>query len=201
MKRLLLIVSCLVLLAGLVSGLWATRAINQQPPSQVMEVAGAGVTSGLMMEKLAQQSDLIITGQCLQTSSAWVDRRLVTVATVSVNESIKGAPAQTVAVVMPGGIDANRRIPIAMTYPGAPTIKTKEEVFLFLKTSGEMSNSYEVTGFAQGKLSIMTDDQGQKMVARDQVQIQSKSGAGTVRGTLRMTPLSDFKQRVREYVK
>ena len=69
---------------------------------------------------------------------------------------LKGEHAATATVAIPGGVDANRRIPIAMTFPGAPRIAPSEEVFLFLTHAGdEIAGSYGVTGFAQGKFSIV----------------------------------------------
>ena len=62
---------------------------------------------------------------------------------------------RTLTVGVPGGVDANRKFPIAMTYPGAPRIAPDEEVFLFLvRADDEVAQSYAMTGFSQGKFSI-----------------------------------------------
>jgi hypothetical protein len=200
MKKLFLTACCFLFLAGLVSGVWVSLARHRQQSNAAPEVTEAGLASGLTIQKLVQQSPLIMTGQCLRTSTAWIDRRIVTLATISVGEAIKGTPASTVNVVLPGGLDANRPIPVGMSYPGAPTIRPREEVFLFLKPSGEMADSYVVSGFAQGKFSIVRTDQGEQAVSPSLNSASAKSD-GEVHGNLRIMPLSEFKQKVRSYVK
>ncbi len=67
---------------------------------------------------------------------------MVTLATISVGESIKGESSGSLTVVLPGGLDVNRPVPISMNYPGAQRIQPQEEVFLlelrqvFLPTAG-----------------------------------------------------------------
>jgi len=153
------------------------------------------------MQDMVAQSELIVTGRCLSTRSVWIDRSLVTIATISVGETIKGSEASTVDVVLPGGADSNRRIPVAMTYPGAPTIQPQEDVFLFLTQAGVIANSYAVMGFAQGKFSIVENNQGEKLVSRDLTKVRLQAGAGVVRGNFQTTYLSDFKAKVREYLR
>jgi hypothetical protein len=107
MKKVFFAAGCFLLLAAIVSGIWGTRAVNIEQSKQTIETTSTSLASGLSMQEMTMQSDLIIMGQCLETRSMWTDRRLVTVATVSVNETIKGTPASTISVVVPGGVDAN----------------------------------------------------------------------------------------------
>ena len=72
---------------------------------------------------LAEQAEAIAIGTVAEVRSAREGRMLLTVATVTVRETLKGTISGTVAVALPGGIDANRRFPVAMTYAGAPTMK------------------------------------------------------------------------------
>ena len=44
----------------------------------------------LSLEDMVDQSDVIAIGNCVETRSVWVDRTLVTLATVSVSETLKG---------------------------------------------------------------------------------------------------------------
>jgi len=81
---------------------------------------------------LIQEAAIIVTGHCTRLESQWLDRDLVTVATISVSEVLKGAAGPEVTVVLPGGIDTHRRIPIAMSFPAAPEISQQENVLLFL---------------------------------------------------------------------
>jgi hypothetical protein len=151
---------------------------------------------------MVNQSDVIAIGNCVETKSVWVDRTLVTLATVSVTESLKGDGPSTITVELPGGVDANRKIPIAMTYPGAPTLTPGENAFLFLTATGEVAGSYNVAGFSQGKFSIVTDEDGEQMVSRDLTKTSLKSNNGVSRGvSSNLIPLANLKDQVKGYLK
>lgn len=190
-------------LAAVASGIWATRATSPNLDEQVVETSAATTAADLSLREMTQQAELVVTGQAVETRSAWIEdgRVLVTLVTVSVGETIKGDGAQTVTVVLPGGTDSNRRIPVAMTYAGAPQIYPQEEVFLFLNREEAVPDGYAVAGFAQGKYSINEDDKGQKVVSRDLTKVKLQSGAGIVRGNRQLTPLAEFKEKVRGYLR
>ena len=105
-------------------------------------------------------------------------------------------------VALPGGVDANRKIPIAMTYPGAPQIQPGENVFLFLTASTDVvPGSYTVAGFSQGKFSIVTDEDGVQVVSRDLTKTALKDNNGVRRGSNNTIPLENLKNEVRGYLK
>ena len=200
MKNPLRLMSCLLLVALVVSGLWVAKAVNFSTQEDVIEATPATLAAGLSLQDMSVQSELILTGTCLDTRSQWIDRSLVTLATVSITETIKGAELSTVTVVLPGGVDANGRIPVAMTYPGAPQIAPGEDVFLFLTREEGIADGYTVAGFAQGKYSIVKDQQGAQLVSRDLTKMNLQSGTGIVRGNRNLVPLSEFKAKVRGHL-
>ena len=110
-------------------------------------------------------------------------------------------PGTQVKVELPGGIDSNRKFPVAMTYAGAPQISLGEKVFLFLIRPDDGSNSYSVMGFAQGKFSVGQANDGEEVVTRDMTRAPVQKGAGAIRGNLQVIPLSEFKEWVRSYLK
>jgi len=147
---------------------------------------------------MARQSELIVTGRCAGLRSEWVGRDLVTVATIEVGESLKGDAAATIQVALPGGIDADRRFPIAVTWPGAPRIAAGEEVLLFLVDDAGLDRPV-IAGFAQGKFTIVADENGQKVATQDLGGLTLvDEGRGRAVGRARAIPLSDLEQRVRE---
>ena len=197
MKKTALVIS-LIVLALLVSARWATKAVNAPPPQDVLQApVDTSLANALSLQDMVVQSDLIAIGSCVDTKSVWVDRALVTLATVSVGETLKGAELGTITVELPGGVDANRKFPVAMTYPGAPSIQPGENVFLFLTATGETAGSYTVAGFSQGKFSIVTDEDGQQVVARDLTKTSLKSNNDVRRGQSNVTPLASFKAEVK----
>jgi hypothetical protein len=200
MKKTILASCLLIAIAVLVSTQWGTKAVNA-PPQDTLPTPDTTLAVALSLEDMVNQSDVIAIGNCIETKSVWVDRSLVTLATVSVTEGLKGSETSNITVALPGGIDANRKIPIAMTYPGAPQIRPGEDVFLFLTASGEVAGSYTVAGFSQGKFSIVTDENGEKMVSRDLTKTSLQGNNGVRRGQSNMTPLSSLKAEVRGYLK
>ncbi|HET6854821.1 MAG TPA: hypothetical protein VFH46_21150 [Pyrinomonadaceae bacterium] len=201
MKKTLLVSCLLILIALLVSARWGTKA-DDAPPSDTLGTPDTTLAVALSLEDMVNQSDVIAIGNCVDTKSIWVDQSLVTLATVSVSETIKGATESgTVTVVLPGGIDANRKFPVAMSYPGAPRLTPGEDVFLFLTSDTGFAGGYNVAGFSQGKFSIVNDEDGTPVVSRDLTKMSLQGNNGVRRGGANVTPLSTFKDQVRGYMK
>jgi hypothetical protein len=201
MKKSIYLGCCLLLIAIVASGLWS---IGASKPSVAQQNQDTSIISRAdeLVQDMSLQSELILTGRCVDTSTTWVEdgRILVTLATISVDEVIKGGQISTVTVVLPGGVDLNRDVPVAMTYAGAPRIANKDEVFLFLNGEEMVSNGYSILGLSQGKFSIVEDENGQKLVSPDPIQAKVQSGSGLVRGNRPLVSLSDFKEKVKGYL-
>lgn len=199
MKKIFLGTCLLIAIALLISARWGTKAVNE-PPQNDLPIPDTTLAVALSLKDMVNQSDVIAIGNCVETKSVWVDRTLVTLATVSVSESLKGSENSTITIELPGGIDANRAVPIAMTYPGAPNLTPGEDVFLFLTATGEVAGSYNVAGFSQGKFSIVTDEDGEQMVSRNLTKTSLKSNNGVRRGGADLMPLANLKERVKGYL-
>ena len=199
MKKILLGSCLLIAIALLISARWGTKAVNAPPPND-LPIPDTSLAVALSVEDMVNQSDVIAIGNCVETKSIWVDRTLVTLATISVTESLKGNTTSTITVELPGGIDANRAVPIAMSYPGAPNLTPGENAFLFLTATGEVAGSYNVAGFSQGKFSIVDED-GEQMVSRNLTKTSLKSDNGVRRGGSDLMPLASLKEQVRGYLK
>jgi hypothetical protein len=203
MKRILFGSCVFALIALAVAGVWRAKATGPTDEDQTITVTPSTTNgSDLAIGDMVTDSQVIATGRCLGTRSEWIEdgRVLVTVATIAVDEVLKGQPGETLTVVLPGGIDANRQIPVAMTYPGAPQIAPEEEVFLFLNGDDSVAGGYSVYGFAEGKYSIVEDQAGDKVVARDFTKNRVQQSPGLVRGNRPLVPLSEFKGKVRSYL-
>lgn len=200
MKKITLASCLLIAIALLMSARWGTKAVNA-PPDDTVATPDTTLAVALSLEEMVNQSDVIAIGNCVNTQSAWVDGSLVTMATVSVSETLKGSASESVTVVLPGGIDANRKIPVSMSYPGAPSLTPGENAFLFLTAAPEFGNNYTVAGFSQGKFSIVNDEDGEPMVSRDLSEMSLRGNNGVRRGQSDATPLSSFKEQVKGYLK
>ena len=169
--------------------------------ASVATSAFATTARKLSNRDLAEQSEIILIGKAVDSRSAWEGRTLVTLITVTVTEKLKGDPSDTITVALPGGIDANRHVPIAMTFAGAPSMKPGEDVFLFLTRDEDISSGYVVLGFSQGKFSIVREPSGRAVVSRDLTQILLEGGTGVVPGAVTHTALADFRAEILEYLK
>ena len=196
MKKITFASCILIVLALLISTRWGTKA-DDAPPSDSLGVPDTTLALGLSLEDMVDQSDVIAIGNCVEAKSAWVDGTLVTFATVSVSETLKGTESGNLTVVLPGGIDANRQVPVAVSYPGAPRLTPGEDVFLFLNSDVDYGLGYNVAGFAQGKFSIVNDEGGEPMVSRDLTRLTLQGSNGGSRGLANVVPLATFKDRVK----
>ena len=196
MKKITLASCVLIVLALLISTRWGTKA-DDAPATNTLGTPDTTLAVALSLEDMVDQSDVIAIGNCVETKSVWVDRTLVTLATVSVSETLKGAQTGNLTVVLPGGADMNRQVPVAVSYPGAPRITPGENVFLFLNSDVDYGLGYNVAGFAQGKFSIVSDEDGQPVVSRDLTRMALQGNNGVRRGGANVTPLEAFKDRVK----
>jgi len=202
MKKKLFALSGVFMIVLVIAGLCATRAINLKDAQQTVDPAATSLAAGMPMRQMVEESSSIVIGQCAEIRSKWVGRSLFTEATISVEQALKGdaAAGTQVKVELPGGIDINRRFPIAMKYDGAPQISLNEKVFLFLFRPAEGADSYSVMGFAQGKYSIGQANDGEPVVTRDMTNTPVQKGAGLTRGNPQVVPLSHFKKLVESYL-
>jgi hypothetical protein len=191
----------LIVVALVLSTRWATMAVNAPPEDPFQSVPNTSLANDLSVEDMVHKADLIAIGTCVGTKSVWVGRSLMTLATVSVSETIKGTEQNEIAVALPGGIDANRDVPIAMNYAGAPRITSGEDVLLFLRAGGPVSGTYSIAGLSQGKFSIVKDEDGRQMVTRDLTKMMLRSNNGVHRGSNNMTSLSSLKAEIKAHLR
>lgn len=153
--------------------------------------------------ELVGAADLVVTGECLDAASRWIDGELYTVATVRIDEALQGAPAATVEVVVPGGADPSAPVPVAVTVPGAPHLAPGERAVLFLTAIDAEafdSEAFSVVGFSQGKLSIVEGSDGPAVV-RDLRGVTFADEDGLSRGSRETgEPLEAFEARIRALV-
>ena len=127
----------------------------------------AGATSLVRLDdaEMAVKSDTIVVGRCASAATRWVGGTLVTLINVEVSETMKGAAARQITLVIPGGVDTDREVPISVIFPGAPSVVRNETVLLYLSESTLVGGGYDITGFNQGKYSVV-EVAGEQLVTR-----------------------------------
>ncbi len=130
-------------------------------------VVGANATTfvKLSFDELVADSALVVDGQVTATRSEQTENGIVTYATVAVSDSVVGSAESTLTILTPGGTAQIGRFKIGETWPGAPTLLVGERAFFFVENSVE-AGAYQVTGFSQGVMEIVTTPDGEAMVAR-----------------------------------
>lgn len=143
----------------------------------------------LSLRTMVEQAEVIVTGTCKQVESRWLGRTLVTLATVSVSETLKGRERAEVILVVPGGADLDRPIPIAVTYPGAPVVMPGEGLVLLLEPAAGVADGFWSVGFSQGVLPVVQDAAGKALVLR-----RGATGGGT-------SPLAEVRAEILNYLR
>ena len=106
----------------------------------------------LSLATMVRQAEVIVTGTCTRVESRWLGRTLVTLATVSVSEALKGGERACCTLVVPGGVERlDRPIPIAVTYPGAPVVMRGQGLVLLLEPAAEVAGGFRSVGLLPGR--------------------------------------------------
>lgn len=148
-------------------------------------------------DDLIDQSDTILTGRSVDVTSEWHGRMLMTAVAIEVGDVLKGGQAAggRITVLVPGGIDRDRAVPISMVFPGAPSIAPGEDLLLFLSSGGQ-PGTYFVTGLSQGKFSLAENAAGETMVYRDLGGVELVGESGVRRGGRAAGTLARVKERL-----
>jgi hypothetical protein len=93
MKKKFFALSGVFMIVLVIAGLCATRAINLKDAQQTVDPAATSLAAGMPMRQIVEESSSIVMGQCAEIRSKWVGRSLVTEATISVEEALKGDAA------------------------------------------------------------------------------------------------------------
>lgn len=111
-------------------------------------------------EELVDAASLIAIGSCTTVSSEWWQGALATRYSIAVSETLKGEAGNEINLYIPGGVDLERDVPIAVNIPGAPILTANEEVLLFLNPLEDGPSGYSVVGFSQGLFHIRRETSG-----------------------------------------
>ncbi len=148
--------------------------------------------------ELIKRAELIAVGRCTSVKSVWVGRRLMTLATVEPLNIIKGPYKAKLLVVLPGGIDLNRKIPVAQVAGGMAYITPGEEMVLFLSTIQGIRGGYTLLGGVRGKMPIVKDHHGHGYISRRYLSMDHRLRTDTrlTNPALKMLSIHKFKSYI-----
>jgi hypothetical protein len=145
---------------------------------------------------IARGASMIVRGTVVDTRAGWVDgrRRVETVVTLDVAETLKGSVATRVSFHVPGGVIGRYR---SVTI-GAPTFTTGEEVIVCLGT--KVPELPYVLGLSQGVFRVRRDAaSGQRVVTTPVLLADRQSATAIQRGdpARQPMPLEQFNATLR----
>lgn len=170
--------------------LWVLR-VGIAPPLD------ATISPQLSLADLTRAADAIVLATAIRGESLWVDRDLVTRVTLEVESTLQGTTADRIHVLVSGGVDADRRIPIASVVPGQPRIHRGERMLLFLRALETGPAEYSLVGDAQGRFVLLPDASTETVATRDLSALHLVTGDEIVRGSATAVPLSHLVERIR----
>jgi hypothetical protein len=117
--------------------------------------AQAATVAKMDLPALVDAADAIVIGRPRSAEAVWVNGELYTRYRVEVEESLLGSAGGDIAVVVPGGVDRKRRVPIAAVVEGAPTLRRDARTALFVVQSHfPVGGDFAIAGFNQGIVEL-----------------------------------------------
>lgn len=116
----------------------------------------------LELEDITSRSEAIIRGSVKDVESRYNEERtkIFTYSIIEVKDTIKGKTPPVFTVRTYGGQVGD----ICMKVPGMPVFKRGEEILLFIKRNEDF---WHVVGMAQGKYSIIKDENNNEFLIND----------------------------------
>jgi hypothetical protein len=142
---------------------------------------------------MSQQSTAIVRGQITGCSGEMRGPVIYTRCTVAVTETWKGAPAQKIDFVVPGGTFQG----LSQTFSGSPKFSPREQFVLFLWVG--RSGIPQIIGLSQGVFSVSTSDKGEvtaKKEATSEVMLDARGNQ--VRDEAVSLSVSELRSRVHQ---
>jgi hypothetical protein len=153
---------------------FAAFALSLVLGSGAVVSARASIATAASFDEKVDNAAAIVLGKCVRNESKWdpSGRWIVTYSTFQVESTIKGAPAQEVTVVVPGGTVGG----VHQSSVGLPAFTEGAENVLFIRNS---KLGPTVLYFEQGAYDVTTDERGDKViapVASDAVHLDTQRG-------------------------
>jgi hypothetical protein len=167
-------------------------------PGVVPPPARAIIAPRLDIAELTLAADVIVVGTATESRSVWIEGNLYTLVTLDVQETLKGLCETSITTVLPGGIDANRPIPVATVWPGQPRIDIREQVLVFLQRLPEPPETYGIVGFSQGKFTLEDDGEGAPTLVQDLRDLHLVEAQSMSPGSLRRFSLAALREQIRQ---
>lgn len=157
----------------------------------------ATLTPQLTLEDLTRAADAIVVATATHTENVWMEGELVTRVTLSVEQTLQGYTSHAIHLLVLGGIDVSRRIPVASVVPGQPRILHGERSLLFLRRLDQSSSEFGLVGDAQGRFVLLPNAVGNSVAVRDLSSVHLVTGEGVSQGPTTAVPMELLVEHLR----
>ena len=168
--------------------------------SGLIVLLGSGVWAAsereLSLDEMTAVADEIVVGEVERTEAQWHGKSIVTVSTVRVEESLKGAPGVMIEITEPGGTAVHPRlgVPVTMDVSGQGRLGVGERVVLFVQRRAALR---QVVGAQQGKFVVREEPvTGEPAVAVGPKRLMVERDGGRTRVGSRAMTLAEMRARV-----
>lgn len=152
----------------------------------------------LDLDQLVQLSDEIVVGRVVASETRWQGKVIVTVATIEVEETIKGEGAARLEITQLGGtaVHARTGLSVTMTASTQVALTPGDDVLLFVsRLPGE---TRQLVGAQQGRLSIRENPQTRvREIPVGPKRLEVLRGAERDRVATKVLTLEDMRERIR----
>jgi hypothetical protein len=108
------------------------------------------------LSELTKKAPVAVVGTVTASRTAQTAAGVVTIATVSVANSIWGTSAATLDVEIPGGAISKSKYRVAEVNAGAPALLSGQKALLLL-TPVSGSGNFQIVGYNQGMFAVVND--------------------------------------------
>ena len=149
------------------------------------------------IEELTQKSDVVVLGAVVGQESKWSpDHQLIyTFVRIHVEDALKGTSDREILVRRPGGTVGE----IGQRVQGSAEFTLGERVLVFLSLLPTARPLFQLTGMAQGKLTLQ-EDNGVTQAVQDTRDLSFSKGGQVAHGGVVAMPLSNVLSRIKQAI-
>lgn len=154
----------------------------------------------LDLPELTERAELIVQAEATDSESLRLEGTLFTLVRLQVYRELKGQAGDEVHVLLPGGVDVEREVPVATIWAGQPRLDVDRTYLLFLQRPDPSEPYHTLVGFSQGRFEIRYDEEGQAFAVQDLRGLSRRGPDGDTPGRRTLQPLDRIRAEIRRAV-
>lgn len=162
--------------------------------------AEATLVVQLDLPELIERAELIVEAEVTDLRSLKLEGTLFTRVRLRVYRELKGQAGDEIHILLPGGVDVEREVPVATLWAGQPRLDVARTYLLFLQRPDASEPYHTLVGFSQGRFEIRYDEEGQAFAVQDLRGLSRRGPEGDTPGRRTFQPLERVRAEIRRAV-